>query len=53
MISRIAAVVVVDCLFVGVAMRQWDLTTDAILRTNKAVSARRHPPATGVERPRH
>ena len=43
MASRIAALVVVDCLFVGVAKRQWAQTTDALLRTNTAVSGRRRP----------
>lgn len=41
--SRIAALVVVDCLFVGVAKGQWALTTEAILRTNQAISGRRRP----------
>ena len=41
MASRIAALVVVDCLFVGVAKGQWELTSEAILRTNQALSARR------------
>jgi DNA-binding MurR/RpiR family transcriptional regulator len=43
MASRLAALVVVDCLFVGVAQRQWTETTEAVLRTNEAVSKRRHP----------
>ena len=43
MASRVAALVVVDCLFVGVAQRQWTLTTDAILRTSQAVAKRRDP----------
>ena len=43
MASRIAALVVVDCLFVGVAKRQWAQTSDALLRTNAAVSGRRRP----------
>jgi DNA-binding MurR/RpiR family transcriptional regulator len=44
MASRIAALVVVDCLFVGVATRRWASATDAILRTNQAISARRRSP---------
>jgi DNA-binding MurR/RpiR family transcriptional regulator len=41
MASRIAALVVVDCLFVGVATRRWSPATEAILRTNQAISSRR------------
>ena len=41
MASRIAALVVVDCLFVGVATQQWSAATEAILRTNQAISSRR------------
>jgi DNA-binding MurR/RpiR family transcriptional regulator len=44
MASRIAALVVVDCLFVGVATRRWSSATEAILRTNQAISSRRRSP---------
>ncbi|HEX5195234.1 MAG TPA: MurR/RpiR family transcriptional regulator [Solirubrobacteraceae bacterium] len=47
MASRIAALVVVDCLFVGVATRRWASATDAILRTNQAISSRRRSPRSG------
>ena len=43
MASRIAALVVVDCLFVSVAKRHWVSTTDALVRTSQAVSGRRKP----------
>ena len=41
MASRIAALVVVDCLFVCVAKQEWAATTDALVRTSHAVSTRR------------
>jgi DNA-binding MurR/RpiR family transcriptional regulator len=43
MASRIAALVVVDCLFVSVAKRHWASTTEALVRTSQAVSGRRKP----------
>ena len=43
MASRIAALTVVDCLFVAVAKGQWTVTSEAILRTNQAISTRQHP----------
>jgi DNA-binding MurR/RpiR family transcriptional regulator len=43
MASRIAALVVVDCLFVCVAKREWAVTTEALVRTAHAVSTRRAP----------
>jgi DNA-binding MurR/RpiR family transcriptional regulator len=43
MASRIAALVVVDCLFVSVAKRHWANTTEALVRTSQAVSGRRKP----------
>ncbi len=43
MASRISALVVVDCLFVAVAKRHWSSTTEALLRTNQAITTRRRP----------
>jgi DNA-binding MurR/RpiR family transcriptional regulator len=41
MISRIAQLALVDCLFVGVAKRRFAETVDALQRTHEAVSALR------------
>jgi len=43
MASRIAALIVVDCLFVGVAKRRYTATTEALVRTSEAVAGRRQP----------
>jgi DNA-binding MurR/RpiR family transcriptional regulator len=40
MASRIAALTLVDCLFVGVAQRHYPETLDALARTRKSVSGR-------------
>ncbi len=39
--SRIAALVIVDCLFAGVAKQDWTKTVDALVRTNEALADRR------------
>jgi len=41
MASRIAALTVVDCLFVGVAQRNFSRTTRALERTRSAVQGAR------------
>jgi len=43
MASRIAALTVVDCLFVAVAQRHLDATMDAVRRTRDALASRRQP----------
>jgi DNA-binding MurR/RpiR family transcriptional regulator len=42
-VSRIAQLVVVDALFVGVAIRSFDASVDSLRRTRKAVESLRHP----------
>ena len=42
--SRIAALVIVDCLFAGVARQHWTRTIDALVRTNQAIAVRRPAP---------
>lgn len=48
MASRIAALTVVDCLFVAVAQRNYKQTVRALERTYAAVQARRLSPGRGV-----
>ena len=43
MASRIAQLVVIDCLFVGVAQRSYERTMRALERTYAAVQSRRMP----------
>jgi DNA-binding MurR/RpiR family transcriptional regulator len=43
MASRIAALIVVDCLFVAVAQRRYTATTEALMRTSEALATRRLP----------
>ncbi|MEE4545046.1 MurR/RpiR family transcriptional regulator [Streptomyces sp. V4-01] len=44
-VSRIAQLALVDCLFVGVAQRSFDVTTAALQRTYGAVQRRKRPTA--------
>ncbi len=42
MVSRLAQLTVVDCMFVGVAQRTYEATLEALARTYEAVRSRRH-----------
>ncbi len=42
--SRIAQLTVIDCIFVGVAQRDFDRTQEALQRTREAVATRRASP---------
>ncbi|WP_141726072.1 MurR/RpiR family transcriptional regulator, partial [Actinacidiphila rubida] len=44
-VSRIAQLAIVDCLFVGVAQRSFDVTAAALQRTYGAVQRRKRPAA--------
>lgn len=44
--SRIAQMMVIDCVFVGVAQRSYDASTEALRKTFAAVQARRAPGTT-------